>query len=40
MLVDEGRNLSPLHWQLVRALVAPGRNDIFLAGDVHQRIYG
>lgn len=40
VLVDEGQDLSPLHWQLVRALVAPGSNDIFLAEDVHQRIYG
>lgn len=40
VLIDEGQDLSPLHWQLVRAIVAPGLNDIFMAEDVHQRIYG
>ena len=40
VLVDEGQDLSPLHWQLLRALVAPGQNDLFIAEDIHQRIYG
>lgn len=40
VLVDEGQDLSPLHWQLVRALVPDSPNDIFIAEDVHQRIYG
>jgi superfamily I DNA/RNA helicase len=30
----------PAHWRLVRALVPEGRDDIFLVGDAHQRIYG
>lgn len=40
VLVDEGQDLSPAHWQLVRALVADGADDIFIAEDGHQRIYG
>lgn len=40
ILVDEGQDLSPLHWQVVRALVPAGSNDVFIAEDVHQRIYG
>lgn len=40
VLVDEGQDLSPTQWQLVRALVAEGPNDVFIAEDVHQRIYG
>jgi len=40
VLVDEGQDLAPSHWKLLRALVAPGPNDLFLAEDSHQRIYG
>ncbi len=40
VLVDEGQDLSPAHWTLVRALVTDGRDDIFIAEDSHQRIYG
>lgn len=40
VLVDEGQDLSPAHWQLVRSLVGEGPNDIFIAEDGHQRIYG
>ncbi len=40
MLVDEGQDLSALHWQLVRCARAQASNDIFIAEDVHQRIYG
>ena len=40
VLVDEGQDLSPLHWQLLRALVAEGTDDLFIAEDAHQRIYG
>jgi superfamily I DNA/RNA helicase len=39
VVVDEAQDLSPAHWMLLRAMVAPGRNDMFLAGDTHQRIY-
>ncbi len=40
VLVDEGQDLSPVHWQLLRALVAEAPNDLFIAEDSHQRIYG
>lgn len=40
LLVDEGQDLSPLHWGLLRALVAEGPDDLFIAEDSHQRIYG
>jgi superfamily I DNA/RNA helicase len=40
VLVDEGQDLSPAHWQLLRATVASGPNDLFIAEDSHQRIYG
>ncbi|QSB16870.1 DEAD/DEAH box helicase [Natronosporangium hydrolyticum] len=40
VLVDEGQDLSPSHWQLLRALVAEGADDLFIAEDSHQRIYG
>lgn len=40
VLVDEGQDMTPAHWQLVRALVEPGQDDLFIAEDSHQRIYG
>ena len=40
VLVDEGQDLAPTHWQLLRALVAEGPDDLFIAEDSHQRIYG
>lgn len=40
VLVDEGQDLSPAHWQMIRALVAEGPDDLFIAEDSHQRIYG
>ena len=40
VLVDEGQDLSPGHWQMLRALVAEGPDDLFIAEDSHQRIYG
>jgi superfamily I DNA/RNA helicase len=40
VLVDEAQDLSPSRLLLVRALVLPGPNDLFLAEDSHQRIYG
>src|SRR6266508_5360840 len=32
-------NLSAAHWKMLRAMVAPGTDDMFLVGDTHQRIY-
>ncbi len=40
VLVDEGQDLVPTHWQFLRALADPGPNDVFIAEDSHQRIYG
>ena len=40
VLVDEGQDLSPTQWQFLRALARPGRDDLFIAEDTHQRIYG
>ena len=40
ILIDEGQDLVPSHWRLIRAIAAPGQNDIFIAEDTHQRIYG
>ena len=39
IVVDEAQDLSSAHWMLLRAMVAKGPNDLFLAGDTHQRIY-
>jgi hypothetical protein len=39
VVVDEAQDLTPIHWRMLRALVAPGADDLFLAGDGHQRIY-
>lgn len=40
IVVDEAQDLSASHWQMLRAMVRKSPNDIFLAGDAHQRIYG
>ncbi len=40
ILVDEGQDLTPSHLQLLRSLAAPGADDLFIAEDSHQRIYG
>ena len=39
VLVDEGQDLTPSQWQMLRALAASGPNDMFIAEDSHQRIY-
>ncbi|SCL13530.1 UvrD-helicase domain-containing protein [Micromonospora inyonensis] len=39
VVVDEGQDLHPAQWRLLRALVPPGPNDMFLLADPHQRIY-
>lgn len=39
VLVDEAQDLHPAQWRLLRAAVAPGNDDLFIAGDSHQRIY-
>lgn len=40
VLVDEGQDLGPAHWQLLRALANQHADDLFIAEDSHQRIYG
>ncbi|WP_017612649.1 UvrD-helicase domain-containing protein [Nocardiopsis salina] len=39
IVVDESQDLHPAKWRLVRALVDEGPDDLFIAGDPHQRIY-
>lgn len=39
VVVDEAQDLSAAHWKMLRAMVPAGRDDIFLVGDTHQRIY-
>ncbi len=39
IVVDEGQDLHPAQWRTLRAAVAPGPNDMFIAGDNRQRIY-
>jgi superfamily I DNA/RNA helicase len=39
VIVDEAQDLHPAQWRLLRAAVAPGHDDMFLAADPHQRIY-
>ncbi|MGO4442196.1 3'-5' exonuclease [Mycobacterium sp. 2YAF39] len=40
VIVDEGQDLHATHWALLRALAPEGPNDLFIAEDSHQRIYG
>ncbi|MQY25725.1 3'-5' exonuclease [Nocardia aurantia] len=40
VIVDEAQDLHAAHWLMLRALVAEAPNDLFLAEDSHQRIYG
>lgn len=40
LLVDEGQDLTTPQWQFLRGLVNEGPNDMFIAEDAHQRIYG
>ncbi|MFE2551762.1 UvrD-helicase domain-containing protein [Streptomyces sp. NPDC059355] len=40
VVVDEAQDLHPVQWRMLRGLVAPGPDDLFIAGDTHQRIYG
>ncbi len=39
IVVDEAQDLSPDQWRLLRAAVPETSDDLFLAGDTHQRIY-
>ncbi|AKK12017.1 3'-5' exonuclease [Corynebacterium uterequi] len=39
-LVDEAQDFHAGHWRFLRAAVAEGPDDLFIAEDSHQRIYG
>lgn len=39
IVVDEAQDLNPMRWRLLRAAVPEQRDDLFIAGDTHQRIY-
>ena len=40
VVVDEAQDFNAGHWRFLRACVAEGPNDVFIAEDSHQRIYG
>lgn len=40
VVVDEAQELSPTQWMLLRALAAPGPDDLFLVGDPGPRVDG
>jgi superfamily I DNA/RNA helicase len=39
IVVDETQDFGPQALRLLRAMIAPGQNDLFFVGDGHQRIY-
>ncbi|MFJ3696991.1 UvrD-helicase domain-containing protein [Streptomyces sp. NPDC090052] len=39
VVVDEAQDLHPAQWRLLRAAAPPRPDDLFIAGDPHQRIY-
>jgi len=39
MVVDEAQDISAAGFELIRATVPVGPNDLFIVGDAHQRIY-
>lgn len=39
IIIDEAQDLSPDQWRLLRAAAPEAPDDIFIAGDTHQRIY-
>ncbi len=39
IIVDETQDFGPQALRLLRAMIAPGPNDLFFVGDGHQRIY-
>lgn len=40
VVVDEAQDLTPVQWRFLRESVPAQSDDLFLAGDTHQRIYG
>ena len=39
VIVDEAQDMGAQSWRLIRAIVPEGPDDLFIAGDGHQRIY-
>ena len=39
VVVDEAQDMGMLAFKLLRAMVPEGKNDLFIVGDAHQRIY-
>jgi len=39
IVVDEAQDLSAAALELLRAAIPPSKNDLFIVGDAHQRIY-
>ncbi|CAM5617613.1 DNA helicase [Streptomyces canarius] len=39
VVVDEAQDLHPVQWRLLRAAAPARPDDLFIAGDPHQRIY-
>ena len=39
VVVDEAQDMVAPAWRLIRGVVPKGRDDLFIAGDAHQRIY-
>jgi len=40
VIVDESQDMSTQAFSLIRNIVPEGKNDLFIVGDGHQRIYG
>lgn len=40
VIVDEAQDFGLNAFRLIRKLVSEGKNDVFIVGDAHQRIYG
>lgn len=40
VVVDEAQDMGTQAFNLLRAIVPEGENDLFIVGDAHQRIYG
>ncbi|MCY3795590.1 MAG: AAA family ATPase [Gammaproteobacteria bacterium] len=39
VIVDEAQDLDAPAWRLIRGLAPSGKDDLFIVGDAHQRIY-
>ena len=40
VIVDEAQDMGSQAYRLIRAIAPAGKNDLFITGDGHQRIYG